>query len=78
MGKRATRKNRAAAQGKFSYGVDRPPLSWLCSGYPLPLLETANSWARIISLRRKLRDRNILKYYDITIDSSSLLFYLFT
>jgi hypothetical protein len=29
MGKRATRKNRAAAQGKFSYGVDRPPLSWL-------------------------------------------------
>jgi hypothetical protein len=29
MGKRAARKNRAAAQGKFSYGVDRPPLSWL-------------------------------------------------
>jgi hypothetical protein len=26
---RAARKNRAAAQGKFSYGVERPPLSWL-------------------------------------------------
>ena len=25
----AMTKNRAAAQGKFSYGVDRPPLSWL-------------------------------------------------
>ena len=30
MGKRAARKNRAATQGKFSYGVGRPPLSWLC------------------------------------------------
>ena len=29
MGKRAARKNRAAAQGKFSDGVDRSPLSWL-------------------------------------------------
>ncbi len=29
MGKRATRKNRTAAQGKFSYGVERPPLLWL-------------------------------------------------
>jgi hypothetical protein len=26
MGKSLTRKNRAAAQGKFSYGVERPPL----------------------------------------------------
>ena len=25
----STRRNRAAAQGKFSYGVERPPLSWL-------------------------------------------------
>jgi hypothetical protein len=33
MGKRAARKNHAAAQGKFSYGVDRPPLSWLCFFY---------------------------------------------
>ena len=29
MRKRAARKQRAAAQGKFSYGVDRHPLSWL-------------------------------------------------
>jgi hypothetical protein len=34
MGKRAARKNRAAAQGKFSYEVERPPLSWLWTKLP--------------------------------------------
>jgi ankyrin repeat protein len=55
----STRKNRAAAQGKFSYGVYRPPLSWLCvnirnsdGNAPLHLIVSANNCEMFKELSR--------------------------
>jgi hypothetical protein len=64
MGKRATRKNRAAAQGKFSYGVDRPPLSWLWPNYPIDIDKLIDTIGNLIAFgilkSIALRDNKIL------------------